>query len=428
MYVMGLAVNPSNASNASGLQNAMVLSRSTDQGQTWSTPVVLRGDSKEAFNDKNSLTVSPVDPKYVYAVWDRVVTINKTYSGPVWLARSTNGGQTWEEAKEIYRPAAGNALGNRIAVLGDDTLVNVFTVNECQSVTQPDDPELASTAAASSGASAPSQPASQNQPSTEIQPSAPTSETNKPCVSSIQAIRSTDQGRTWSSKAITIAENLGFSPSHPQNNTGLRAPALPAIAVGPNGKIWVTWQDARFGKNSINSIALASSSDKGLTWSTPMAINKDTSSHAFTPSITVAKDGTIAVSHYDFRNYGTEPSKMLTNTWLLTSKDGQKWMETKIREPFDVSAAPVAGGLFLGDYQGLVSLGSTFLPFYAQANADANNRTDIYAVPVTPAPSTVYQARTAPILSTSQKIVLQSRAGLAMQDWMRARMQQRSQP
>jgi len=142
----------------------------------------------------------------------------------------------------------------------------------------------------------------------------------------------------------------------------------------------------------------------------------------------VAKDGTIAVSHYDFRNYGTEPSKMLTNTWLLTSKDGQKWMETKIREPFDVSAAPVAGGLFLGDYQGLVSLGSTFLPFYAQANADANNRTDIYAVPVTPAPSTVYQARTAPILSTSQKIVLQSRAGLAMQDWMRARMQQRSQP
>jgi Neuraminidase (sialidase) len=387
MYAMGLTVNLSGALNSSGLQNAMVVSRSTDQGQTWSTPTVLRGDGADAFNDKNSLIVSPANPNNVYAVWDRNVMNNKVNQGPVWLARSLDGGKNWEPAKQIYTQSVGNALGNRMAVLSDGTLVDVFNSADC-------DPDAG--------------------------PS---------CRGSVQVIRSSDNGVTWSSTAITVSENYGSDVVYPSKTNRLRAPALPSIAVGPGDKIWVTWHDGRYSRLGANSIALSSSTDGGLTWSEPVAINKDTGSHAFMPSITVAKDGTVAVSHYDFRDYASAPSKMLTNTWLLTSKDGQNWTETKIREPFDLTNAPDAGGgLFLGDYQGLVSLGSAFLPFYAQANPDTSNRTDIYAIPITPAPSTVYQARTAPILSTSQKIVLQSRAGLAMQDWMRARMQQRRQP
>lgn len=386
MYAMGLAANLSGASNSKGFQNAMVVSRSTDQGRTWSTPVVLRGDGTNAFNDKNSLTVSTVDPRKVFAVWDRAEVVNMAPIGPLWLARSLDAGATWQAAKKVYTPATGNALGNRIVVLRDGTLVDVFNSAEC-------DPDAGST-----------------------------------CRGSVQVIRSKDDGDTWS-PAITVSENYGVPVAHPVNNTPLRAPALPSIAVGPDDKIWITWHDARFSQTGLNSIALSSSSDGGLTWTEPVAIQKDTSTNAFMPSITVAKDGTIAVSHYDFRGYASDRSKKLTNAWLLTSKDGKNWVETKIRGTFDVGNAPDVGGLFLGDYQGLVSVGTAFMPFYTQANPEANNRTDIYAIPIKPLASAAYQARSAPALPSAQRAALQSQAGQAMQDWLLARrQQQRRQP
>lgn len=91
--------------------------------------------------------------------------------------------------------------------------------------------------------------------------------------------------------------------------------------------------------------------------------------------------------------------------------------------------APDVGGLFLGDYQGLVSVGTAFMPFYTQANPEANNRTDIYAIPIKPLASAAYQARSAPALPSAQRAALQSQAGQAMQDWLLARrQQQRRQP
>ena len=42
--------------------------------------------------------------------------------------------------------------------------------------------------------------------------------------------------------------------------------------------------------------------------------------------------------------------------------------------------APDAGGLFVGDYEGLSGDGSTFVALYARTNnGDASNRTDVFA-------------------------------------------------
>ena len=45
--------------------------------------------------------------------------------------------------------------------------------------------------------------------------------------------------------------------------------------------------------------------------------------------------------------------------------------------------APNAGGFFVGDYEALGVIGSSFLPFFVQTNCTDNsctsNRTDVYA-------------------------------------------------
>jgi hypothetical protein len=53
---------------------ALLASRSTNGGLTWSDPVVvIRDTAPTVFNDKQSITADPTNPSYVYAVWDRLV-------------------------------------------------------------------------------------------------------------------------------------------------------------------------------------------------------------------------------------------------------------------------------------------------------------------------------------------------------------------
>jgi len=56
------------------------------------------------------------------------------------------------------------------------------------------------------------------------------------------------------------------------------------------------------------------------------------------------------------------------------------WRETRLAGNFDILNAPFAGGLFVGDYQGLAGYGSTFIALYARVNnGDTANRTDAFA-------------------------------------------------
>ena len=98
--------------------HALLASRSTDGGLTWSDPVpVIRDLDANVFNDKQSITADPTDADLVYAVWDRLVFpsserasvrsgfVTSAFRGPVWFARSTDGGVTWEPARSLYDPA-----------------------------------------------------------------------------------------------------------------------------------------------------------------------------------------------------------------------------------------------------------------------------------------------------------------------------------
>jgi len=61
------------------------------------------------------------------------------------------------------------------------------------------------------------------------------------------------------------------------------------------------------------------------------------------------------------------------------------WAETHVAGPFDEEQAANARGFFLGDYEGMVTIGNVFGPFYDQAvSRAANNPSDVFYSTLTP--------------------------------------------
>ena len=350
MHLMGLSL--SGAALNPGSRSAMLATRSTDGGRSWSAPQTLVLDGAALFNDKNTLTVDTLDPRFVYAVWDR---LDVAGNGPALLARSTDAGLSWEGAREIYRPppaAGGTAqtIGNRVLVVAAGaqrgTLVNVFTQIDV---------------------------------------------TGGTTRNTVRVVRSTDRGLTWSD-AITVAEHRGVGARDPTTGAIIRDGAIiPGAAAAPDGSLWLAWQDSRFAGGLRDAIAVSRSLDGGSTWSTPVAASNSGTSAAFTPTLHVREDGLVGLMHFDLRPDTSATQTLLAAAWLATTRDGIAWAETPVWNPFDMAQAPNARGLFLGDYMGMVSVGSQFVPLLALSSTDTANRTDVYLLRVTPGAASALQ-------------------------------------
>jgi hypothetical protein len=330
-----MALASSGGSFTAGSANAMLVSRSTDGGRTWGPVSTLIRDESLFFNDKNSITADPTDPRYVYAVWDRLAAAG---GGPAMLARSTDGGATWEGARPIYDPGVrSQTIGNIIAVLPNGTVINVFT-------------RIDSPAGA-------------------------------PASATLNVLVSADKGGSWSGP-FRVADALAVGARDPDTGAPIRDGAnLPQVAVAPNGHLWVAWQDARFSGGARDGVALARSTDGGQTWSAPVQVNSAPSAQAFTPSVHVTANGTIGVTYYDLRSNTGDATTLPTELILARSLDGTRWTEHRVSATFDLATAPVARGYFLGDYQGLASADNVFIPVYVRTNSgDTANRTDVFAV------------------------------------------------
>ena len=365
-YLMTLSVD-SNPGGFGTSPNAMLVMRSTDGGATWSDPITLKRDENpNVLNDKNTLTADPNDSDFVYAVWDRLVsppgeTPNPeafenalAFRGPVWFSRTTNGGTSWETARLIYQPGTLNqTIGNQIVVLPDNAqfdgeLVDVF--DYIQNVA------------------------------------------NRPPGRgfSIQVIRSTDNGATWSKNAITVDRHNTFQglvvdpdDPNPATNPVRTGDIIPQVTVDPNsGAIYVVFQDSRFGP--LSSIAFTQSLDGGLTWSPTIKINQTPTDislgnqQAFNPVASVLDDGTIGVRYTDFRaNQATPAIDPLSTDEFISHchpdtptacANAANWgSEVKLTDAsYNMRQAPFARGWFVGDYVGMDTDGEDWLPFWSQ--------------------------------------------------------------
>jgi Neuraminidase (sialidase) len=331
-FFMALVFNQSRS-----LENGMTVSRSTDGGANWDTPKVLKYDANfSVLNDKNSMTGDRFDANNVYAIWDRLVFPNErskgrsfenagAYYGPTWFTRTTNGGDSWEPARKIWDPGQEHhnsgrndqSIGNQIVQTGTGDLVDIFDwINN-------------DNGGANKGGGKGYK---------------------------IAALRSTDQGQTWSN-AILVSRFIPGRVFDPTTGAPVRTgDIIPEIAYDPregSNTVYAVWQGAS--ASSPSSLYFSRSTNGGQTWSTPIIVNKMTDTQAFTPSIRVDKDGRIAINYYDFRNDDAS-APLSTDYWSTASIDGgQTWVENpnSLSGTFDQRTAAVARGYFLGDYAGL---------------------------------------------------------------------------
>ena len=242
------------------------------------------------FNDKQTITADSTNANLVYAVWDRLVFPSSerasvragfrssAFRGPVWFARTTNGGATLGAGPRDLRPGA----------------------------ERPDDRQ-------------PDRRAARTERSSTSSTRSTTTTRRSSVASSVRVMRSTEQGRHVVGRRSSIDQLRTIGVTDPETGDAVRTgDIIPDVAVGPNGDLYAVWQDARVNGGGADGVALSRSTDGGLTWSPRIKVNQTPTNipignqQAFTPSVDVAADGTVAVTYYDFRN-NTGAAPLLTD-------------------------------------------------------------------------------------------------------------------
>lgn len=332
--------------------DAILVTRSTDGGETWSAPVAIARTAIAGL-DKESITADPTHPGTLYAAWNswtapggsehanlRGVYRSGAPKQRTFFARSTDGGTTWSAPVDLfYTSMYSYSIGAVVSVLPGGTLIVGATV-------QGD---------AWRGG----------------------------WCGSAAVQRSLDGGRTWLNKPILVAPYgcTYYGPTDPDTGEGVRIGRFPNLAVD-GSTVHAVWEDDLPIEPGVGSIHYSRSLDGGLTWSTPVAISPS-GANAFVPSIAVNAAGAVGVTYYDFRNNTAADGIGATDLWLTTCSssctDPTAWNETRVTPgSFDIRQAPrVYSQYFLGDYGSLATDGTAFEPFFI-GTVDATNPTEAY--------------------------------------------------
>ena len=347
-YTVGLSFTPNDLAPSFTTDDAIASATSTDGGRFWQRVRILDRDTNgdvQGSLDKEWVVADPTRPGLAYATWDHF-TPNRdgSFHVPARFARTSDGGRTWSDPLTIA------GLPTDEAATIDTPVVDARTgaVYVFFNWTTPGN------------------------------------------VDQLAFVRSADQGRTWTKpQAITPVGSVGVVD--PNNGKLLRTgDSLFSVATDPRtGRLYLAWQSGALNGGRYDESLLVTSGDQGRTWTSPKVVSTRTGGPAFLPTIAVNPAGQLGLTWYDFRKDNPATAALTTDVWFRTvSTTGSHVSdEQHLSGSFNFAAAPDAGGRFVGDYQGMTTIGSRFHPFFAITNCLLScpaNRTDIFSIAVTP--------------------------------------------
>lgn len=346
-YLSGFSLDLPDPAVPAPVRSRLQVNTSRDGGRSWSSPRVI-ADDLVTLHDKPAVTADPHRAGRAYLVWTQESTAFGPLSTGISFVRTSDAGVTWSTPRTVLSPNPPTLIphGSELLILPDDTLVVLATLL----------PGLVP-------------------------------ETGRWLPHTVQAVRSTDGGATWSTP-LTVAEfSTGdgsfHSGSDPASGDRLQAPSsFIGADVAPDGTLYVVWRHALSDK--LSEVRLSRSTDRGVSWTPPRAVATPRSL-TFLPHVAVAGDGTVGVTYHDVRGRAPDDA-FIADVWLSRSQDGGRtWTEERLAGPLDLRTAPMrdvpSQGRFLGDYHGLVGLPGGFVAALALPAPLARiGATDVFAV------------------------------------------------
>jgi hypothetical protein len=341
VYLSTIVLNAS----ATDCRSAVLVSRSTDGGATFATPVTAQFTNDcNLFNDKNWITVdngrSSPHRGRVYQVW----TLFKAASVDQTVRWSDDHGRTWSAAVQMTPTSFNGTQNSQTVVLNNGTVVDTY--EDFTFALQAPENER------EEGAAAARTPAPGAAPNLRI-----------------MAIRSTDGGAHWTTPVVA-AEHVGFGPAD------VRC-CLHSGTVDPvTGRL----QIAYLTENS-RSILTGWSGDAGRSWSTPIRATQGGSTNIQRVNVDVAAYGGVVTLSYATRDLSVANGRFWQQQASTSYDGGAGYGPPLTLGPrYDKRFGAFAGAVFPGDYIGTAATRGRIYLAWAVASAPSNPNATFHQV------------------------------------------------